>query len=154
MEHHIKLKQPYCDPVLHGEKTFEVRNNDRNYQRGDRVVFIPVDESGEHQIEHSVKNKVYYITYVHSGLGLAPGFVVFGIKDTGIVREPGSLLNLHLSVSTRNVLARNGIKSINALESLTYWELLQLRSVGKKTAEEIEQKMREYKGTPDWQFYR
>lgn len=154
MEHRIKLKEQYCDPVLTGKKNFEVRINDRNYQRGDRVVFIPVDESGEHQIEHPVKDKVYYITYVHSGFGLAPGFVVFGIKDTGIVREPGSLLNLHLSVSTQNVLARNGIESINALESLTYLELLRLRGVGKKTAEEIEAEMRAYKGTPDWQFYR
>ncbi len=78
--HEIKLLEDYCDAVLSGEKTFEVRKNDRGYQKGDHISFIPVNR---HYIPfyHRVSEKEYVITYVHSGLGLKNGYVVLGIKD-------------------------------------------------------------------------
>ena len=78
--HEIKLLEDYCDAVLSGEKTFEVRKNDRGYQKGDHVSFTPVDRSYL-KFYHPVSEKEYEITYVHSGLGLENGYVVFGIKD-------------------------------------------------------------------------
>lgn len=78
--HKIKLLEDYCDAVLSGEKTFEIRKNDRGYQKGDHISFIPVNR---HYIQyyHRVSEKEYAITYVHSGLGLKNGYVVLGIKD-------------------------------------------------------------------------
>lgn len=32
--HNIKLSIEFCDAVLNGEKTFEIRENDRGYQSG------------------------------------------------------------------------------------------------------------------------
>lgn len=78
--HEIKLLEDYCDAVLSGEKTFEVRKNDRGYQKGDHISFIPVDRLCL-KIPHPVSEKEYEITYVHSGLGLENGYVVFSIKD-------------------------------------------------------------------------
>lgn len=78
--HKIKLLEDYCDAVLSGEKTFEVRKNDRGYQKGDHISFIPVDRHYIH-FYHRVSEKEYVITYVHSGLGLKNGYVVLGIKD-------------------------------------------------------------------------
>lgn len=38
MTHDIKIWPGYYHAVRSGEKTFEVRNNDRNYQKGDLVL--------------------------------------------------------------------------------------------------------------------
>ena len=84
MTHEIKLLESYCDAVLSGEKSFEVRRNDRGYQKGDHVSFIPVDKDFE-TFYHLVSKKEYVITYVHSGLGLQNEYVVFGIKDVNKV---------------------------------------------------------------------
>ncbi len=37
-EHVLKVQPPYLDALLDGSKTFEVRRNDRAYQRGDMLV--------------------------------------------------------------------------------------------------------------------
>lgn len=78
--HKIKLQIGFCDAVLSGIKCFEIRRNDRGYQKGDYVQFIPVDEVGDERY-HEVQNKTYLITYVLGGWGLLEGFVVFGIKE-------------------------------------------------------------------------
>ena len=80
MTHEIKLDISFCDAVLCDEKTFEVRKNDRNYQIGDLVRFIPVGILF-HPVEHPIKDKTYKITYVLSGWGIEEGFCVFAIKE-------------------------------------------------------------------------
>lgn len=80
MIHEIKLDTQFCDAVLCGEKTFEVRMNDRGYQKGDWVRFIPVGTLF-HPVNHPIKDKVYEITYVLSGWGLQDGFCVFAIQE-------------------------------------------------------------------------
>lgn len=77
--HRIKLDLAFCDDVLSGAKTFEIRNNDRGYQKGDLVSFMPYDGSYISAF-HAVDHKLYEITYVLSGYGLKECFVVFGIK--------------------------------------------------------------------------
>ena len=78
MTHEIKLDVHYADAVLSGDKCFEVRLNDRGYQKGDRVVFRPVDKGMYAQ--HPVANEVYEITYLVHGYGLEPGWCAFGIR--------------------------------------------------------------------------
>lgn len=77
--HEIKLNKEYCDSVCYGDKKFEVRYNDRGYQNGDGIKFIPVDKFGK--IGHPIADKYYRITYVHSGLGMEKNWVVFGIEE-------------------------------------------------------------------------
>lgn len=80
--HQIKLRESFCDAVNSGEKNFEIRKNDRGYNKGDRITFIPISNGENWQkIEHPVSKKIYEITYVLSGWGLEPRFVVFGIKE-------------------------------------------------------------------------
>lgn len=78
--HKIKLLLNLCDDVLSGDKNFEIRENDRGYQKGDRVVFQPYEPSDPF-VKHPISDKVYEITYVFSGWGLQNGYVVFGIKE-------------------------------------------------------------------------
>lgn len=46
--HDLKLSVEFCDAVLSGEKTFEVRKNDRGFQTGDLIRFIPTDGKSYH----------------------------------------------------------------------------------------------------------
>lgn len=77
--HNIKINKEYADSVLNGDKTFEVRYNDRGYQKGDYVIFNVVDKHGE--INHELNNKRYVITYVLTGFGLQSDWCVFAIKE-------------------------------------------------------------------------
>ena len=42
MTHILKLSEDYIEPVLNREKTFEVRFNDRGFQKGDLIKFTAV----------------------------------------------------------------------------------------------------------------
>lgn len=83
--HEIKLNVNFCDAVLSGEKSFEIRRNDRGYQRGDYVRFTATDyciETGSFEpCGHEIDNRLYRIEYVISGWGLSTGYVAFSIKE-------------------------------------------------------------------------
>lgn len=89
MTHEIKLDISFCDSVYQGLKTFEVRNNDRGYQKGDLIKFIPVGTSSV-LLEHPIKDKIYEITYVLSGWGIKEGYCVFAIKESEATNETDS----------------------------------------------------------------
>ena len=80
MIHRIKILEPYADAIVEGRKNFEVRLNDRGYNTGDQVRYEVICK-GIPVMNHSLSKKTYDITYVHSGLGLEHGYVVFGIKE-------------------------------------------------------------------------
>ena len=81
MIHKIKLQKEFADAVLSGDKCFEIRLNDRGYQKGDKVQFKVMD--GSIHMHHDLEKKTYIITYVINGWGLKNGFVVFGIREDG-----------------------------------------------------------------------
>ena len=78
--HKIKLNMNYESAVLSGEKNFEVRYNDRGYQKGDKVVFDVVDKSGN-KIPSPLDGDPFEITYLIHGYGLEHGWCAFGIKE-------------------------------------------------------------------------
>lgn len=87
--HDLKLNIEFCDAVLSGEKTFEVRKNDRSFQTGDLIRFIPTDGTSyrssdgtvrEHA-QHEISGHTYKITYILNGWGIKNGYVVLGIKE-------------------------------------------------------------------------
>ena len=81
MVHAIKIRESFADAVNRGDKTFEVRKNDRGYQKGDTVRFIVLyDSDGCKMVSHPLMKKEYEITYVLNGWGIEDGYCVFGIK--------------------------------------------------------------------------
>lgn len=87
--HKLKLNIEFCDAVLSGDKNFEVRKNDRGFQTGDLIKFIPTDGTfyqnfdgveREHAV-HEISECTYKITYILSGWGIKNGYVVMGIKE-------------------------------------------------------------------------
>lgn len=77
--HTLKLEECFCEAVVTGKKSFEIRKNDRGFQPGDTIEFIPV--SNGHTAIHVISNHRYRITYVLSGWGLKNGYVALGIEE-------------------------------------------------------------------------
>ncbi|MCI8751394.1 MAG: DUF3850 domain-containing protein [Lachnospiraceae bacterium] len=44
--HRLKILDIFADDILEGNKTFELRYNDRNYQKDDFIKFVVVDREG------------------------------------------------------------------------------------------------------------
>ena len=87
MVHEIKLRESFADAVICREKTFEVRLNDRGYQKGDYIVFKVVTDDGLAPVD-SVLNKWFFeITYVLSGWGIKEDYCVFGFKRATYMEE-------------------------------------------------------------------
>ena len=82
MEHRIKLSEDFAEAVLNGDKSFEIRKNDRGYQKGDIVIFTVVERDNPHftVAANPLNGRMYEITYVISGWGLQDGYVAFGIR--------------------------------------------------------------------------
>lgn len=75
--HRLKIHDKYYRAILKGTKNFEVRLNDRNYQVGDVIEFIVINDS---KLTIYTPNTRYMITYILKDfIGLKIGYVVFGI---------------------------------------------------------------------------
>jgi len=87
MTHELKIMDYYADAVHSGDKQFELRYNDRGYQKGDIIRFKVMQEGTVFDsvyYEHPLHGKEYLITYVLAGFGgLTDGWCVLGIKPYG-----------------------------------------------------------------------
>ena len=84
MIHKLKIYSQFVRPILSGEKTFEIRQNDHCFQKGDRVNFGVNNDQWVHENKSAVlelERKIFVITYVISGWGLKNGFVAFGFRE-------------------------------------------------------------------------
>ena len=87
--HNLKLSIDFCDDVLSGEKNFEVRKNDRGFQTGDLIRFIPTDGTSYRSLDgtvrehakHEISERTYMIKYILNGWGIKNGYVVLGIEE-------------------------------------------------------------------------
>ena len=84
--HRLKIMEQFADAIVDGRKTFEVRENDRGFQPGDRVVFYDVgfNAVGGSVVfgkEHPVQCMEFEITYVLSGWWIERGYVAFSFKE-------------------------------------------------------------------------
>ena len=90
-EHKLKTWSRYWDAVASGEKTFEVRKNDRGFQTGDTLVlekFDPERLGGGYVYDYNAAPpKVYTIrkriTFLLQGgqFGIEPGYCVLGLGE-------------------------------------------------------------------------
>lgn len=98
-EHILKTTALYFDAIERGDKTFEVRRNDRAYQAGDILMLARVqpDEFKPHVDPRCSRGCCmgrrwlrFRVTYVFAGDpslrdlgGVIPGYVVLGLGVTG-----------------------------------------------------------------------
>lgn len=79
--HYLKIKPEYYKDVECGLKTFELRKNDRDFQVGDILMLIKLDDEGN-ETDQVTRVKVTYILKDCPQYGLKEGYAILGI-DTG-----------------------------------------------------------------------
>jgi hypothetical protein len=72
--HQLKIHPEYFNEVVSGNKTFEIRLNDRNYEVGD--TFDLLEHDGSDFTGNSASGKIKYI-FSDSKFGLQPEHCVF-----------------------------------------------------------------------------
>lgn len=88
MIHELKIRKQWADAKLAGEKPFEIRINDRGFQKGDIVRYKVIDpktnepwradDSGTLAAVHPLERCDFLITYVIEGKeGLERGYCVY-----------------------------------------------------------------------------
>lgn len=100
MIHALKIEKQYFEAVASGRKTFEVRNNDRNFMVGDFLALneVTIDRktyTDKKDNEHKGHSTVYTgrcclveVDYIlDSEEYLQPGFVALAIKPCAISRS-------------------------------------------------------------------
>lgn len=77
MEHKLKILPTYFEEVRLGNKTFELRKNDRPYNIGDILILQEFDNNG-----YTKKELTREITYILQGgnYGLDKDYCILGIK--------------------------------------------------------------------------
>ena len=93
--HKLKIKEEYYKAIVDGNKTFELRKNDRDYQVGDLIQFTD-DLFNQEKIADKFMAEKYYpqpsetlfkITYILEGVpeyGLDTEYCILGIKRVEI----------------------------------------------------------------------
>ena len=87
VEHKLKCWPQYFDAIKRGDKPFEVRRDDRGFQKGDVLVLQKYDPVAGRYMrplpgrpeEWELRLK---ITYILTGgqFGIEPGYVVLGLE--------------------------------------------------------------------------
>lgn len=93
--HKLKIKEEYYKAIVDGNKTFELRKNDRDYQVGDLIQFTDDLFNQEKTTDKFMAEKYYpqpsetlfKITYILEGVpeyGLDTEYCILGIKQVEI----------------------------------------------------------------------
>lgn len=79
MEHTLKTWPVYFTRVGLGDKNFEIRYNDRDFQAGDTVVLAEWDDNKEAFTGREIRATINYVLNEAPHFGLKEGYAVFGI---------------------------------------------------------------------------
>lgn len=80
--HHLKTLSEFFSDVKSGNKTFEVRQNDRNFQVGDTLILDEFNTDKQIVTGAWVPKEITYI--LDDPRYCKEGFVILGIKDIKI----------------------------------------------------------------------
>jgi len=83
--HVLKTINPYFDDTWEGNKLFEVRVNDRDYNIEDELVLKEYDEKKGCFLNRTVSCKINYILNLNFLEGLELNYVVLGLKDFTVI---------------------------------------------------------------------
>jgi len=79
MEHDLKTIEPYFTDVLCGDKTFEIRKNDRGFKPFD-VLILKEYKRGEFT-GREIRKKIGYVLEDAEQFGLKDGYVILALHE-------------------------------------------------------------------------
>lgn len=75
--HNLKIESVYFEAVRSGDKTFEIRFNDRDYKKGDFVVLHEFNVDASKAQGETIEKRIGFITEYEQ----QDGYVVFSLMD-------------------------------------------------------------------------
>lgn len=78
--HKIKLKEPYFSDVFKLKKTFELREDDRNYEVGDMLYMRKTPFSSKEYSVNEIQAEIIYKLDNCRYYGLERGYCILGIS--------------------------------------------------------------------------
>ncbi len=84
--HYLKIKPEYYRDVQSGLKKFELRKNDRDFQVGDILMLIKLDDNGN-ETDQVTRVRVTYILKDCPQYGLKEGYAILGIAEESRINE-------------------------------------------------------------------
>lgn len=88
VEHKLKCWPNYFDALKSGDKTFEVRKDDRGFQKGDILVLMRTEPDRLWSIEYTIQGKPKHelrkrVKWILTGgqFGVEAGHVVMALED-------------------------------------------------------------------------
>lgn len=82
MTHCLKIQSRYFEEIQNGDKTFEVRKNDRNFKLGDKVILQEYDIDNNTYSGSEIEMRISYILHGDFKLfGLANDHCVLGLRE-------------------------------------------------------------------------
>lgn len=82
--HDLKIIEPYYTQVLIGNKTFEIRKNDRNFKVGDTITLRKYDPLKPNNILETPCTEINGIISYVTDYEQKQGYVVFSFKRFGL----------------------------------------------------------------------
>jgi hypothetical protein len=88
--HELKTLAVYFDAIARGEKNFEVRRDDRGFQKGDTLRLLRLYDNGSYKdraVEYKAGKPAHVLTrkisFILTGgqFGIEPGFVVLALAE-------------------------------------------------------------------------
>ncbi len=79
--HELKIWPEFFNQVFLGNKTFEVRENDRDFKAGDRVVLREYDMSEGRYTGRQIRKEISYVLRGVQGSVIPEGYCVFSIRS-------------------------------------------------------------------------
>ncbi len=73
--HYLKTASPYFERSWLNSKTFEIRNNDRDFQKGDTVYLQEYDPQNDTYSGRELRCTILYV--LHEFHALERGYVIF-----------------------------------------------------------------------------
>ena len=99
MIHQLKILPKFFDAVVCGEKTFEIRKNDREFVKGDYLALNEWEQTSDLGGHYTGRSCMVYVDYILYGAEGCPGldedYVVMSIKPCTVLNQQN-----HMNIPT------------------------------------------------------
>ncbi len=83
MIHELKTWEEYFKAIASGEKSFELRKNDRDFLVGHELILREYNQQSEEYTGRTLRRKISFLLSGSKAeeFGLKPGYCIMGLKE-------------------------------------------------------------------------
>lgn len=92
--HNLKIQKEFFEDVKSGEKSFELRKDDRNYRLGDVINLTEVDATSAEETGRTALVEIIY--KLDKFDGLYPGYCILGVRTIDSGAKLNDIIKKHI----------------------------------------------------------